>query len=158
MDLASKITCCVVLSLCDAPYYRTARRDIQSGVDTNNSNPVINIPLTLQWRHNGRDGVSNHQPHDCLLNRLFRHRSNKNIKAPRHWPLWGIHQRPVNSQHKWLVTRNFFPLDDVIMNHTRCFMWDVITHRYHRFICGYVKSPARIGNRWIITFHRFMMT
>ena len=27
---------------------------------------------TLQWRHNGRDSASNHQPHDCLLNRLFR--------------------------------------------------------------------------------------
>ena len=27
---------------------------------------------TLQWRHHDRDGVSNHQPHDCLLNRLFR--------------------------------------------------------------------------------------
>ena len=26
------------------------------------------------WRHNGRDGVSNHQPHDCLLNCLFRRR------------------------------------------------------------------------------------
>ena len=24
----------------------------------------------LLWRHNGRGGVSNHQPHDCLLNRL----------------------------------------------------------------------------------------
>ena len=32
---------------------------------------------TLQWRHNRRDGVSNHQPHDCLLNRLFRRRSKK---------------------------------------------------------------------------------
>ena len=32
---------------------------------------------TLQWRHNGRDGLSNHQPHDCLLNRLFWHRSKK---------------------------------------------------------------------------------
>ena len=27
--------------------------------------------LTLQWHHNERDGVSNHQPHDCLFNRLF---------------------------------------------------------------------------------------
>ena len=27
---------------------------------------------TLQWRHNERDGVSNHQPHDCLLNRIFK--------------------------------------------------------------------------------------
>ena len=31
--------------------------------------------ISLRWRHNGRDGVSNHQPHDCLVNRLFRHRS-----------------------------------------------------------------------------------
>ena len=29
---------------------------------------------TLQWCHNGRDGVSNHQRLDCLLNRLFRRR------------------------------------------------------------------------------------
>ena len=35
---------------------------------------------TLQWRHIERDGVSNHQPHDCLLNRLFRRRSKKTAK------------------------------------------------------------------------------
>ena len=29
---------------------------------------------TLQWRHNGRDSVSNHQPHHCLLKSLFRRR------------------------------------------------------------------------------------
>ena len=34
----------------------------------------------LQWRHNERDGVSDHQPHDCLLNRLFRRRSKKTPK------------------------------------------------------------------------------
>ena len=38
--------------------------------------------ITLQWRHNGHDGVSNNQPHDCLLNRLFRRRS-KNISKLR---------------------------------------------------------------------------
>ena len=26
-------------------------------------------PLTLRWRHNERDCISNHQPHGCLLNR-----------------------------------------------------------------------------------------
>ena len=36
--------------------------------------------FTLQWRHNGCDSVSNHQPNDCLLNRLFRHRSKKTSK------------------------------------------------------------------------------
>ena len=30
---------------------------------------------TLRWRHNGGDSVSNHQPNDCLLNRLFGRRS-----------------------------------------------------------------------------------
>ena len=35
---------------------------------------------TLQWRHNERDGVSNHQPPGCLLNGLFRRRSKKTSK------------------------------------------------------------------------------
>ena len=34
----------------------------------------------LQGRHNGRDDVWNHQPHDCLCNRLFRRRSKKTSK------------------------------------------------------------------------------
>ena len=36
--------------------------------------------LMSQWRQNGRNGVSYHQPHDCLLNRLFRRRSKKTSK------------------------------------------------------------------------------
>ena len=35
---------------------------------------------TLQWRHNERGGVSNQQPHDCLLNRLFSRRSRETSK------------------------------------------------------------------------------
>ena len=34
----------------------------------------------LHWRHNGCDSVSNYQPHDCLLNRLFRRRSKNSSK------------------------------------------------------------------------------
>ena len=29
--------------------------------------------------------------------------------------VWGIHRRPVNSPHKWPVTRKMFPFDDIIM-------------------------------------------
>ena len=47
------------------------------------------MPVTLQRRHNERDVVSNHQPHDCLLKRLLKAQIKENIKAPRHWPLWG---------------------------------------------------------------------
>ena len=36
--------------------------------------------LPLQWRYNKRDGVSNYRTPDCLLNRLFRHRSKKTSK------------------------------------------------------------------------------
>ena len=28
--------------------------------------------------------------------------------------VWGIHRGPVNSPHKWPVTRKMFPFDDVI--------------------------------------------
>ena len=36
--------------------------------------------VTLRWRHNDHDGVSNYQPHGCLLYRLFRRRSKKTSK------------------------------------------------------------------------------
>ena len=36
--------------------------------------------IPLQWRHNGRYGISNHQPHHCLLNRLIRCISKKTSK------------------------------------------------------------------------------
>ena len=39
-----------------------------------------NIFPTLRWRHNELDGVSDLQPHDCLLNLLFRRRSKKTSK------------------------------------------------------------------------------
>ena len=38
------------------------------------------LGTTLQWCHNGCDGISNHQPRDCLLNRLFRRRLKKTTK------------------------------------------------------------------------------
>ena len=41
---------------------------------------IYNIAIPLRWRHNDHAGVSNHQPHGCLLNRLFRRRSKKTSK------------------------------------------------------------------------------
>ena len=51
-------------------------------VESSQKGPVTQERFTLQWRHNGRDGIANHQPHDCLLYRLFRQRSKK-IWKPR---------------------------------------------------------------------------
>ena len=38
------------------------------------------LTLTLQWRHNGRDGISSVRCDGCLLNRLFGCRSKKTSK------------------------------------------------------------------------------
>ena len=41
---------------------------------------ISHIVFSSRWRHNGRDSVSNQQPHHCLLSRLFRRRSKKTSK------------------------------------------------------------------------------
>ena len=77
--------------------------------------------LLLHWRHNEPDGVSNQQPHDCLLNSLFRRRSKKTSKFRATGLCAGIHRWPVNSPHKGPVTRKMFPFDDVIMGRAHVF-------------------------------------
>ena len=69
----------------------------------------------LQWRHNGRGGVSNHQCLDCLLNHLYRHRSKKTSKLRVIGLCEGNSPGPVNSSHKRPVTRKIALFDDVIM-------------------------------------------
>ena len=76
------------------------------------------IIYPLQWRCNDRDGVWDHWPHDCLVNRIFRRTSKKTPKL--HVTGRGIHRWPVNSPHKGPVTQKMFPFDDVIMH---CSMW-----------------------------------
>ena len=73
------------------------------------------LARTLRWRHNGHDGVSNHQPHDCLLNRLLGCRLKKTSKLR----VTGLCKgnSPVTGElpHKRPVTRKMFPFDDVTM-------------------------------------------
>ena len=69
----------------------------------------------LLWRHNGHSSVSNHQPYDCLHNRLFRPWSKKTSKLRVTGLCVGNSPGPVNSPHKGPVTRKMFPFDDVIM-------------------------------------------
>ena len=74
-------------------------------------------PIPLHWRHNEPGGVSNHQPHDGLFNRSFRSRSKKTSKLRvTGLCVRGIHRWPVNSPHKWPITRKMSPFDDVIMS------------------------------------------
>ena len=47
--------------------------------------------------------------------------------------VWGIHWGPVNSPHKWPVTRKMLPFDDVIMF--------VVT--------GYIRQPTLSSVKWV---------
>ena len=105
------------------------------------NSPVTVVPITkasnaervfvswcqnaLRWRHNDHAGVSNHQPHGCLLNRLFRRRSKKTPKLRVTGLCAGNSPGPVNSPHKGPVTRKMFPFDDVIMG-IHCFAFSHI--------------------------------
>ena len=68
--------------------------------------------LSLLWRHNGCDSVSNHKPHECLLNRSFMRRPKKTPKLR----VTGLCVGNSPETHKWPVTRKMFPFDDVIMS------------------------------------------
>ena len=70
---------------------------------------------SLQWRNNDHDGVSNHQPHGGLLNRLFRRWSKKTSKLRVTGLCVGNSPGTVNSPHRRPVARKMFPFDDVIM-------------------------------------------
>ena len=87
----------------------------------------------LHWRHNEPDGVSNHQPRDCLPNYLFRFRSKKISKlrvtslcaenspgtgefsaqkgnnAENVFIWWSHHGRKITLTHSWLLSRSGWP-------------------------------------------------
>ena len=113
---------------------------------------------TLHRRHNDHDGVSSHQPHGCLLNRLFRRRSKETSKLLVTGLCAGNSPGPVNSPHKRPVTRKMFPFDDVIMitygrscNHTgmNVSAFDCIQH-----FKKLAASSAHSGDKYFVnTFH-----
>ena len=105
------------------------------------TNPLIHIPrvycktavspLLTHWRYcslalshgydlpdhyrdvimGASDGVSNHQPHACLLNRLFRRRTKRKHQSSASLAFMrGIHRRTGNSRPKWPVIWIFFHL------------------------------------------------
>ena len=86
---------------------------------------------TLQWRHNEHDGVSNHQPRDCLLNRLFRRRSKKTANLRVSGLCAG--NSPVTGEFPAEMASNaeMLPFDDVGMKTPDC---DPITQTWGRYV------------------------
>ena len=82
---------------------------------TNVTNQKHIVCKTLQWRHNERDGVSDHKPHDCSLNRSFRHRKKSKLRVTGlcdgnslvtgEFPA----QRASNAENVWIEVRQSDP-------------------------------------------------
>ena len=67
----------------------------------------------------------------------------------------GFHRWPVNSPHKWLVTRKMFPFDDVIM-----YTWmhhDMVTRPALQARCD--GNPPVTGGYWpfVMGIHRWLV-
>ena len=73
----------------------------------------------LQWHHNERDGISNHQPHDCLHNRLFKAQIKENIKLR----ITGLRQGNslVTSEFPWQRASNVENVS-IWWRHHDCFL------------------------------------
>ena len=82
--------------------------------DSSNANHVIlkDLGKTLRWRHNERQITSLTIVYSIVYSDADqrKHQSSAPLAFVR-----GIHRGPVNSPHKWPVTRKMFPFDDVIM-------------------------------------------
>ena len=105
----------------------------------------------LQWPHNGQDGVSNHQPNHCLLNRLFGRRSKKTSRSASLVFVWGIHQGTVNSLHKWPVTRKMYPIYHVIMHWGYSYIATAPTWQWVKYV-QQIKFPFDEKSRDIVWF------
>ena len=61
----------------------------------------------------------------------------------------GIHRWPVNSPHKWPVTRKMFPFDDVIMIHTiRSLLWFVAICYQWVLPIAHKVTPMALGQSY----------
>ena len=81
--------------------------------------------VLLQWRHNGHDGASNHQPHHCLLRRLFGHRSNKTSKLRVTGLCAGNSPGTGEFPTQRASDAEMFPFDDVIMKQQKHYKWNM---------------------------------
>ena len=116
---------------------------------------------TLQWRHSGRDSVSNHRPHDCLLNRWFRRRSKRTSKlrvtglCAGNSPGTGEFPAQMASNAEnvsiWWRHHEYSRSNHVVPPHS-CFVWvaavveSIIQLRIH-FCCNWFRyTQKRQGN------------
>ena len=108
---------------------------------------------SLQWRHNGNDGVSNHSLTFTYLT-VYLGADKKHERSASLALVPGIHRWPVNSPHKRPVTRKIFPFDDAIMHWISLTIIDCVTkivyHHVNLWWWGYYVIATITG---MVNFH-----
>ena len=108
---------------------------------------------TLQWRHDERDGVSNHRRLDCLLDHLFRHRLKKTSKLHIRWLAFvrGIH-RASNAENVSIWLRH----------HVSSLQWlytdfwqQIQSSRFCSFYNVYMRSGQSTLRSIVLVWHDF---
>ena len=118
--------------------------------------------MPLQWRLNGLDGVSNQQPHHCLLSRLFGHRSKKTSKL-RVTDLYAGNspgtgefpaQRASNAENVSIWWRHHayrvYSQHDILksVDHRKCFLGIITTYCVEELNGNWFLHSRRRGAVW----------
>ena len=120
---------------------------------------ICDVMKTLQWRHNERDGVSNHQPPDCLLNRLFRQQNHQSsvslafgrgIQFPAQMAsntesvsIWWRHHQKRNLSFFFICA--FTGYQWVCHYQYPVTRWDLVTNKHGPEICAVFGNDLSIG-------------
>ena len=95
---------------------------------------------TILWGHNELDGISNHQPYDCLLNRLFGRRSKKTSKL-RVTGLWEGNS-PVSGEFPAQQASNAENVSFWWRHHDK--RWQMVLHCNFRYSQRNMSSITRL--------------
>ena len=117
---------------------------------------------SLQWRHNGRDGVSNHQRLDCLLPCLFRHWSKESSKL-RVTGFCEGNSPGTGELHAQMASHaENVPFDDVFMSSqywisilhhivsSFMFIWNIFRLDYQYVLPRYKRGIRPLLSRWMV--------
>ena len=123
------------------------------------SNSVLTHHHSLLWRHNGRDGVSNHQPHDSLLDRSCRCRSKKTSKlrvtglCAWNSPVTGeFPAQMVSNAEKGLhLMTSSWVSHRVKVNKNSVKIWKVSLRKIHSRMSSAGSPPSCSTARWVST-------
>ena len=109
--------------------------------DSSNFKTVISehVFRTLRWRHNRPIGVSNHQPHDCLLIHSYRRRSQKPSRL----------RVPGLCVGNSLVTREF-PAQMTSNAENASILWRHHDQVHERFFCNGSHADWRHGTPMMV--------